>query len=326
MRNKYIIIGIYFGNLRADFPLWLKSCSVNNDIDFLLVTDALIPPSELPSNVKYIKTTLEEIRILGCKKLGYEINLMAPYKLCDFKPAFGIILDDYLKGYEYWGHCDFDMLFGRISFFLKKYEINKYIHFLTQGHLSFYKNRPEVTDYMYLSGAPVDAKLVFSSNRNFAFDENYGIGQIYIHHNIPQFCKNIYADISPIYRRLTMSTYYNLDTPPINYPLQIFIWKNGITKRLYVENNKINEEEVIYIHYQKRPLEIPNITEIKENNIFILTPTKIIPWSGEITIKDIENLNPYTPWTDKKNYLSWKIKKQWRRVISKFLRTAKISK
>ena len=41
-----------------------------------------------------------------------QVTLDRPYKLCDFKPAYGFIFGEYLKEYDYWGHCDIDIVWG----------------------------------------------------------------------------------------------------------------------------------------------------------------------------------------------------------------------
>ena len=316
MKNKYCVIGIYFGHLRKDFPLWLKSCETNNDIDFILVTDADISHYNIPTNVTIYHSTLEQVRNLATSKLGFEVCIDTPYKLCDFKPTFGIIFEDLISDYKYWGHCDFDLMFGRIGYFTQFYNIENYIHFLTQGHLSFYRNIPELKEFLNLDGSYVNANKVFRSNKNYAFDENYGIGSIYCKNQIPQFTKNIYADLSPIFSRMRRSPYYPLDAIPKDYNNQLFIWKSGKAIWLYVENEEIKEEEVLYIHYQKRHLTI-DIESILKAETIIFTPKSIIGWNGPISIQDIANLNPKSEIQDLLDISKWKIKKTIKRIASK---------
>lgn len=315
MDNQYCVIGIYFGTLRSDFALWLKSCEANSDIDFILITDANCSNYNLPNNVFLYTSTLQEVKKRASKMLGFEVSLDFPYKLCDFRPAFGIIFQDLIEKYSYWGHCDFDMMFGRISYFFETYRIHDYIHFLTQGHLSLYKNEVNIIDNMFLKGSPYDAKTVFTSKNNFAFDENYGIGKIYKRNNIPQFEKNIYADISPVWKRLRRSPYYIWDVPPKDYKHQLFIWEKGRTYWIYIdENGTLKKEEVLYLHYQKRKLNIDNIKRIIDSDIVVITPSKFIPWEGDLTKEDIYRLNPYSKFNDTFYYMKWKINKQWKRM------------
>ena len=99
---KICIIGIYFGKFPSYFNLWLTSCAYNNSIDFLVITDQYI--DNLPANVKVINMSFYDFRNLVQSKFDFKISLERPYKICDFKPAFGIICDNFLHGYDFWGH------------------------------------------------------------------------------------------------------------------------------------------------------------------------------------------------------------------------------
>lgn len=115
---KVVVIGVYWGEFPAIFPQWLHSCERNKTIDFLVVTDNNY--DNLPANVTFINMSLSNFRKLAIKKIGMEeISLKRIYKICDYKPIYGCILEDYIKEYDYWGHCDFDMIFGDIRFFGK---------------------------------------------------------------------------------------------------------------------------------------------------------------------------------------------------------------
>lgn len=36
-------------------------------------------------------------------------------RVWNFRPAFGLLFADEIKEYDFWGHCDFDMVFGRVE-------------------------------------------------------------------------------------------------------------------------------------------------------------------------------------------------------------------
>ena len=58
--SRICIISCYFGSLPQYFPLWLRSCSYNPDIDFLVFSDQ--NGGGLPDNVRLVHTTLDRIR------------------------------------------------------------------------------------------------------------------------------------------------------------------------------------------------------------------------------------------------------------------------
>lgn len=39
-------------------------------------------------------------------------------KPCEFRPALGVIFDEYIKGYDFWGHTDLDVVYGRLDKFV----------------------------------------------------------------------------------------------------------------------------------------------------------------------------------------------------------------
>jgi hypothetical protein len=116
--NKACIIIPYFGSWGSYFNIFLKSCSYNEEvIDYLFLTD--IPkPDTSPKNVYFESFSLNDFNELASEKLSQKINITKPYKLCDFKPMFGMIFTDFLIGYEFWGHGDEDLILGDLNNFL----------------------------------------------------------------------------------------------------------------------------------------------------------------------------------------------------------------
>ena len=120
--EKIAILVVYYGEFPPYFDLWIVT---DNKFD------------DLPDNVKIINITLDEFRKLAEKKLHKKVRIDYPYKLCDFKPLYGHILEDYLSDYDYWGHCDVDLIFGDLRRFFSEYKINKYedmLKFLNQKY------------------------------------------------------------------------------------------------------------------------------------------------------------------------------------------------
>ncbi|WP_195921491.1 MULTISPECIES: DUF6625 family protein [Erysipelotrichales] len=286
MNINICVIGIYFGKLPQYFNLWLKSAEKNSQIDFLIFTDCHY--KKLPKNVRFINMRLSDVKKRADNVIGFEIELSKPYKCCDYRPCFGLMFKDYLQDYDYWGHCDFDMIFGDIMSYLKKFKIQKYDKFLSQGHLAFYRNTPENNNRFWMDGAVCGTqKEVFTLPKAFAFDETSGIGSIFKKNKYSYFDKRIFADITPIHNRFTLTGNDK------NYDDQVFYWKDGKVYRSYVENSELKIEEFIYIHFQKRGnLEVHNYNEI--NQCFFVTKSGFYPMNSEYaTMMDIQKYNPY---------------------------------
>ena len=282
------IIGVYFGKIPPNANLWLKSCAYNPTIDFLIISDQRFV--ELPDNVKVYKCTLEEMKCRASKALDMPVSLGRPYKCCDYKPIYGLIFSDLIKGYSYWGHCDFDLIFGDLRFFFNKYDLYKYDKFLSLGHLSLYRNEEEVINRFKLPGALHSYDKVYSSDQIFVFDEMCGIVPIYKKHNFPFFSERIFADITPIHRRLTLSRKIYNKKPDKNYHKQIFYWENGKVFRDYWKCGNKCKEEFAYIHFRERKL---CIDDNSIENAFYIVPKGFIIKSSESTPNDVKMYNRY---------------------------------
>lgn len=143
-RHKILFINPYFGPLPVWFPAFLQSCKLNASIDWLFLTDGA-PPNTLPPNVKFVPFTLDEFNALAARKLQFDVKVTQPHKLCDFKPAYGLVFEDYLAGYDVWGHCDVDTILGDIRQFITSELLASYDVVSAQkdricGHFCLYKN------------------------------------------------------------------------------------------------------------------------------------------------------------------------------------------
>lgn len=53
------------------------------------------------------------------KKLGIECSIIpGGTKLHDYRSAFGELFEDEISGYDFWGHTDFDCVYGRLGHFV----------------------------------------------------------------------------------------------------------------------------------------------------------------------------------------------------------------
>lgn len=297
---KVCIIGVYFGKLPDYFKIWLISCKYNPTIDFLIFIDDEI--GNVPSNVEVVKFSLENVKKIADGKFGMDCNLDEPYKLCDFKGAYGVIFEDYLSNYDYWGHCDFDMMFGDLRSFFEYYNLEQYDKFMPLGHLSLYKNSYENNRvFMKKLDDYYDYKEVFSDSHSYVFDEIY-IPRVYYASKRKFFDKVIFADIYDKIKRYILVeniSYYpelsadkHKDEGRINYCHQLFYWSRGKVFRMYVDSDgNVKRNEYIYIHFQKREIKV-NIGD--DSEMFFISRDSIMGASKmQPDEEDIFLMNPY---------------------------------
>ena len=293
MNNKVVIIGVYFGNLPNYFELWRLSAVKNTGVDFLIITDQ--ENIEISNNINVISMDISCMKALASEKLGISnISLDKPYKCCDFKPVYGVIFEDYIKGYDYWGHCDFDMIFGDLTGFFNKYDLYSYDKFLALGHLTMYRNTTEVLNRYKCKGALVDYRTVFTSNENFAFDEYEGITRIYIKNHYSHFTKRVFSDIASVHKRYRDIEQYPYDRKAKNRKMQIYYWENGHVFRKSFEGKKEFRDEYIYIHFKKRGDFEINF-DYKSAKGFFITNSGFYQLSEEPDIQDVMKYNKYNP-------------------------------
>lgn len=104
--NADIVIADFYYDLCKKMDLYLYTCNRQKMVDFLYFTDCGIP-KEIYPNTKFYETD----HTTYCKRvsdvLGINFNSKhGAYKLYGCKPFYGIIHEDELKGYDYWGFAD----------------------------------------------------------------------------------------------------------------------------------------------------------------------------------------------------------------------------
>jgi hypothetical protein len=287
---KLVFILPYFGKFPNYFDLYLKSIAFNKNYTWLIVTDCK-DKYDFPENVILVYKTFEELKIQFQSNFDFKLSLDFPYKLCDFKPAYGYLFEDYIKDYDYWAHCDSDVIFGNISSFIDFEKLNNYDKIFTLGHLSIYRNESENNSrFLEKIDGLFRYQKVFSNPIAFGFDEQYSgsINTIFLQNNYPLYSDNFAADIDPYHTnfRLNIQNFEHKNYSLENMKKQIFVWQDGGVFRYYVSNNELVKEEYMYIHLQKRSMEI-NIGN-KEGNILIV-PNQFKSIDEEITITNFNN-------------------------------------
>lgn len=251
--KKIILIIPYFGKLPEFFKVWLISAAHNPTVDFCIPCNAKWS-GELPQNVKLIPIEWEAI----CRRVknvcGEDIVLNEPYKLCDYRPAYGEIFKDDIQGYDFWGHCDCDLVFGDIRKFLTDEILDRYDRILTRGHFCLYSNTKDVnalykktTQYKGISFW--DA---FHTKYSCHFDEGHSINAVFREFGRGTYDEICFADIS--YRHYPFQLAQDIHAKDAK---QIYSWENGTLKCFYLNDEKnICENEYMYVHLQKRKMQI----------------------------------------------------------------------
>lgn len=155
---RALLIRVWIGPLPAWFPQWQAHMEAHREHgwDYLVVTDA------------------DELAARARNALGFELRPEpGTRKACEYDPALGEMFADRIQGYDWWGHCNLDCVYGRLE------------HWLTPGYLescdlwgndpdaicgplSLYRNTPAVNS---LFREVPEWKSIFQSPHFYGFDE-----------------------------------------------------------------------------------------------------------------------------------------------------------
>lgn len=263
--KKVAFILPYFGEFPNYFQIFLNSCSANEDFDWLIFTDNK-KEYNASSNIKFIHMDFLTLKDIIQRKFDFTIALQNPRKLCDYKPAYGYIFEKYLKGYDYWGHCDCDIVFGNLKKFLAPLldKEKEYDKIFTLGHLILYKNTV-TNNRTFLSkwrGRYLFEES-YKTNEITTFDETYGNDENVNSIFLAQGKKVFQEDLS-----------YNVDTKTNDFRQVVYdankkeyfrmpklrhgicIWEQGSLRMYYKNASGLAIKELMYIHLQQRKMKV----------------------------------------------------------------------
>ncbi len=170
--HRIAILIPYFGTVPWYFKFFNRSCQYNPDIDFIFLTD-VDWLEDLAENIIVFRCSLREISQRFTEKFGFEINIVRPYKLCDLRPAFGLVFSDLIEGYDFWGYGDIDVVLGNIRSLitvdiLNRHEIVTIRKTYIAGFFSLFRNNDKINNLFRKSK---DYRKVFQEPVDYCFDE-----------------------------------------------------------------------------------------------------------------------------------------------------------
>jgi hypothetical protein len=135
------------------------------------------PPFPLPSNIRHVSVTWNQFvdliadRLFEGKEPG-DLRNASPYKIIDFKPLFANLFPKEVKGYDWWGHIDNDLVLSNATKFLThsvldQHDIISAIPRKAWGPFTLYRNNQRVNELFRLAELPLEDMFATSAIRNF---------------------------------------------------------------------------------------------------------------------------------------------------------------
>lgn len=306
MKKRFVFILPYIGKLPDWFQLWLNSCARNPIADWLLFTDDH-SSLDYPENVKVHYCTFADLRALFQKNFDFTISIDFPYRFCAYKPAYGEIFKEFIADYEFWGHCDPDLIWGDLKTWFTNPAIGNYDRISHWGHCSLYKNTQEINSlYKNRIEGIAYYKDVYSQHHHIAFDEEYGMNIITREVGIKE-CIIPFFDVKPTIQSFGFTPTF-VSEPFFPDPLTnivALVSNDGVTVYGINPSGVIEKKKFAYIHLQKRKMKVDIDLELSK---YLIIPNNFI--QNQSLDKDI--LTQLTPglYSDffKRKLLVWKNK------------------
>lgn len=250
----------YFGERPSYLPLVLTSMAHNPEVHWLLITDH--PVADAPPNVAVQLCEFEDLvtRIQTC--FDFPVALESPYKLCDFRPAYGEIFRPELAGYEFWGHCDLDVIFGQILENLPE-EAFRHDKILFQGNFALYRNSPDANAWFRHEIDGVSYRDVMTTPAAMHFDEWAGIYYIVRDLGVPYWQEDRIFDLS-------FSMYRTRAEAPPGDDARRYAWEDGEVCEYRIERGEIRRRTALLVHLQKRTMRAPTSEVVQADRYWIL--------------------------------------------------------
>lgn len=282
----------FFGPFPNYFRLFLKTCGYNKDFNWLIFTDNSIDYNT-PCNVCLVHLSFNKLREIVQSKFDFPISLETPYKLCDYKPAYGYIFEDYLRDYRFWGHCDIDVLMGDLSRYLTLDLLGKYDKLFCMGHFTLYKNTPKVNKgfMLPLNGIQV-YRNAYTNDDIYVFDEECrtddNVNRIFKKNSFLVFEEDVSLNFTIFKNKFYRTKYVGFDNGAQGYIVEsdrtkLVTWESGHVYRYMLKEGRVLKEEFMYLHLQERHMRF-NIKTLEHNSIKIV-PDRFLPLTNQIIDK-----------------------------------------
>ena len=283
---KVVFIIPYYGTFPNYFNLFLKTCGNNPGYEWFIFSEDN-GKYNYPGSVHYVEMPWQELKSLFQSKFDFEISLDSPYKLCDYRPAYGYIFEEYIKDYDYWGYCDIDLLFGDLNHFIPPEKIKDFDKVGHLGHMTLYKNCTEVNRlFMSEMEGVLRYKEVFTSNQPFVFDEwNWiSINHIFLNKKKTVWMFDAFFDIYPYddnFRKVVREIPAGSESygrAMIEKKPSFASVEKGKAYQWRFDGKRWVKTEAAYVHFQKRAMQF--LVEESADRV-LCVPDQFLPFEGE---------------------------------------------
>ena len=273
--QKIVLIFPYFGKFPPQYKAWRQTALMNSDVDFMFFTDQDV---ESIGNIIVHHMQFSDFQKLVQDAFDFTVDIDRPYKLCEYKQAYGHILKNYIQGYDFWGFGDIDVVYGDLRSIITEDVLSKYKLINGWGHLSLFHNDEDTNTYFMVKKPGYQYYKDAFTVPDISFFDEFG----------HKGCSDKWRDFRPD------DCWFDWHFDHVTKPKQSYHfnsitrgWNNvifeHIGKKLYMirfQDGKMEKLESLYAHFQHRSF---MRDYVKDYSHFIVTPERIIDYPKYFT-------------------------------------------
>jgi hypothetical protein len=216
---------------------FIESCKRNPDVRWRFYTDCAQPENRA-DNVDFVPISFEDYKAVARARIGTTFDPVQPYKVCDLRPALGLIHEPDIAGYPFFGYGDIDVIYGDISRFYGERQfadvdvVSTHTNRLS-GHFAVLRNKADIRhaferipDYRMRLEAP-----------DYSHVDEIPFAEV--------FWKSIAERSLFRERNSTILSKRGWHDGTMNYP-QRWFWRNG-----RLTNDRDGDREFLYLHFMR---------------------------------------------------------------------------
>lgn len=240
----------YFGKWPAWINFLIESCKRNGNIDWYFITDC-DPPENTGKNIHFIEFSFDDYSTFVSKSLKIDFKPDSAYKCCDIKPCVGFLHATLIEGYDFFGFCDIDVIFGNIAktytdeLLSRSNVLSTHPHVIS-GHFTLLRNTKR---YREAFRAIQGWEHLLERPYHIALDENR-FTRVFLGKSRLRFAANHLPWINPYWRRRVFVERYSTILAPwpwhdgrLEHPM-MWHWKDGT-----LTNERDGDREFLYLHF-----------------------------------------------------------------------------
>jgi len=231
-----VIICVYFGRWPAWMNFFVESCKWNPEVHWRIYTDCGEPENRA-DNITFIPVSFADYAANARERLNIAFEPANPFKLCDLRPAFGVLHESEIAAYPFYGHGDIDVIYGNIEKFYgalrDDYDVMSTHPERASGHFLVIRNTPALRRAYEL--IPSYAEVLADPHQTGIEESGY-----------TPVLRNVVGDRALFVERYsTVLSTRGWHDGTLEYPSH-WTWRAG-----RLTNNRDGEREFLYLHFMR---------------------------------------------------------------------------